>query len=128
MLVNYKGSNILTVERGVGKSKLIFVPGVNVIPDEEWKDVEKNLAGHIKDGKVNPIYKVVKGKDGKEEKSPVTPDEIPNDQLDSVVNEIKSEAQAEKFVASSAKESVRAKAMNRKDAIAKEIQERVENK
>ena len=62
-------------------------------------------------------------KDGKEVKSPATPDEIPNDQIDDVVNELKSEAQADKFVKAATKESVRAKGMNRKEAIKKEVEE-----
>ena len=55
---------------------------------------------------------------------PCKPDEIPNDKLDGVVNEIQSESQADKFVEASTKESVRAKGMNRKNAIAKELKER----
>ena len=80
------------------------------------------LEGHIKRGLVVPIEKVTK-KDGKEVKSPATPDEIPNDQIDDVVNELKSEAQADKFVKAATKESVRAKGMNRKEAIKKEVEE-----
>lgn len=127
MLVNYKKANILVVELGVGKSKLVLIPGINVLDDKVWQEAEKNLADHIKAGLVKPIYKVTKktGKDGKETeiKEPVTPDEIPNDQVDAVVNEIQSEKEADKFIKASSKESVRAKAANRKNAIAKEIED-----
>lgn len=127
MLVNYKKANMLTCPLGDGKPKLVLIPGINVLSDEIWKQAEKTLADHIKRGLIVPIYKVVKnkGKDGKEteEKSPVTPDEIPNDQLDDVVNEIQSEAQADKFVEAATKESVRAKAMNRKTKIREELAE-----
>lgn len=129
MLVNYKNANVLTAEIGKGKKKLILVPGINVIEDDDWSAAEKSLEGHIKAGKVVPIYKTetkkVKGKDGKEVetevKSPVAPDEIPNDQIDGVVSEIKSKTQADKFVRASNKESVRAKAENRKKDIDAEI-------
>jgi hypothetical protein len=128
MLVNYKKANIMAIEIGVGKSKLVLVPGVNVLDDTIWKDAEKNLESQIKAGTVVPIYKVTKktGKDGKETetKEPVTPDEIPNNQLDSVINEIQSENEADKFINASTKESVRAKAANRKNAIAKEIEDK----
>ena len=128
MLVNYKKANIMAVEIGVGKSKLILVPGVNVLDDTIWKEAEKNLANQIKAGTVVPIYKVTKktGKDGKETeiKESVTPDEIPNNQLDSVINEIQSENEADKFINASTKESVRAKAANRKNAISKEIEDK----
>ena len=60
---------------------------------------------------------------GKEVKNPATPDEIPNDQIDDVVNALKSEAQADKFVKAATKESVRAKGMNRKEAIIMEVEE-----
>lgn len=120
MLVNYKNANVLTAEMGVGKAKLILVPGINVLDDKQWEDAEKTLEGHIKRGLIVPIYKVTK-KDGKEVKSPCTPDDIPNEQIDEVVGAIASEAQADKFVEASAKESVRAKAMNRKNKIAEEI-------
>ena len=73
-------------------------------------------------GLYQPEAGIIK-KDGKEVKSPATPDEIPNDQIDEVVNEIKSEAQADKFVKAATKESVRAKGMNRKEAIKKEVEE-----
>lgn len=123
MLVNYKNANVLTAEMGVGKSKLILVPGINVLDDKQWEDAEKTLEGHIKRGLIVPIYKVTK-KDGKEIKSSCTPDDIPNEQIDEVVDAIASEAQADKFVKASNKESVRAKAMNRKDAIKKELEEK----
>lgn len=131
MLVNYKNSNIITCSVGEGKPKFVLVPGLNVVEDSLWVDAEKSLADHIKKGLIIPIYKVTKskGKDGKEteEKSPVTPDEIPNDQLDAVVDSIQSEAQADKFVESATKESVRAKGMNRKNKI-KEQTAKMENK
>lgn len=123
MLVNYKNANVLTAEMGIGKAKLILVPGINVLDDNQWEDAEKTLEGHIKRGLIVPIYKVGK-KDGKDVKSPVTPDEIPNEQIDEVVDAIASEAQADKFVKASTKESVRAKAMNRKDAIKKELEKK----
>ena len=127
MLLNYEKANILTVELGIGKPKLILVPGINVLDDKIWAEAEKNLAGHIKAGLVTPIYKVTKkkDKDGKETetKEPVTPDEIPNDQVDAVVSKIQSENEADKFIKASSKESVRAKAANRKNAIAKEIED-----
>lgn len=123
MLVNYKNANVLTAEMGTGKLKLILVPGINVLDDKQWEAAEKTLESHIKRGLIVPIYKVTK-KDGKDVKSPVTPDEIPNEQIDEVVDAIASEAQADKFVKASTKESVRAKAMNRKDAIKKEIEKK----
>lgn len=132
MLVNYKNTNILTAHVGEGKPKLILVPGINVVDDKVWKDAEPTLADHIKRGLVVPIYKVskTKGKDGKETevKEPVSPDEIPNDKLDDIVNEIQSEAQADKFLEKSAKESVRAKAANRKNKIAEETKAMDEKK
>lgn len=128
MLVNYKNANMLVVEMGNGKQKLMLVPGINVIDDKVWDGAKATLDAKIKAGIVVPVYKVeiVKGKDGKETEvnKPCTPDEIPNDKLDGVVNEIQSEAQADKFVEASAKESVRAKGMNRKNAIAKELKDR----
>ena len=122
MLVNYKNANVLAAECGKGEPKLILVPGLNVVDDAHWEKAKGTLEGHIKRGLVVPIEKVTK-KDGKEVKSPATPDEIPNDQIDEVVNEIKSEAQADKFVKAATKESVRAKGMNRKEAIKKEVEE-----
>lgn len=126
MLVNYKKENVLTVECGKGEPKLVLVPGVNVIPDAHWEKAKANLADKIKGGSVVPIEKVTKDKDGKEKKAYATPDEIPNEQIDDVVNAIQSEAQADKFVKASTKESVRAKAMNRKNDIAKELKDRAE--
>ena len=123
MLVNYKNANILVVEMGNGKQKLMLVPGINVLDDKVWEGAKATLDTKIKDGVVVPIYKTTK-KDGKEIEEPCKPDEIPNDKLDGVVNEIQSESQADKFVEASTKESVRAKGMNRKNAIAKELKER----
>lgn len=123
MLVNYKKNNVLTVERGKGVPKLVLVPGINVISDDDWKKVEETLSLHIKKGSVVPIYKVSK-KGDKEVKEPCTPDEIPNNQLGDVVNEIQSEAQADLFVEVSTKESIRAMAMNRKLEIAEELKNR----
>ena len=123
MLVNYKVANMMIVEMGEGKQKLKLEPGINVIDDSVWEDAKKNLADKIKAGVVVPIYKTTK-KDGKEIEEPCKPDEIPNDKIDAVVEEIQSEAQADKFVASATKESVRAKGMNRKNKIAKELEER----
>ena len=123
MLVNYKVANMMIVELGEGKQKLKLEPGINVIDDAVWEDAKKNLADKIKAGVVVPIYKTTK-KDGKEIEEPCKPDEIPNDKIDAVVEEIQSEAQADKFVASATKESVRAKGMNRKNKIAKELEER----
>ena len=123
MLVNYKVANMMIVELGEGKQKLKLEPGINVIEDSVWEDAKKNLADKIKAGVVVPIYKTTK-KDGKEIEEPCKPDEIPNDKIDAVVEEIQSEAQADKFVASATKESVRAKGMNRKNKIAKELEER----
>ena len=94
-----------------------------MIEDKHWEQAKKNLADHIKNGVVVPIEKVTKDKEGKEKKTYATPDEIPNDQIDDVVNEIKSETQADNFVKASQKESVRAKAMNRKADIKKEVEE-----
>ncbi len=144
MLVNYKNANMLVVEMGEGKLKLMLVPGINVIDDNVWEGAKSTLDAKVKAGIVVPIYKVgkkkvkeeVKGKDGsvsekeveKEVELPCSPDEIPNDKLDAVVNEIQSEAQADKFVEASAKESVRAKGMNRKNAIAKELKVRENSK
>lgn len=128
MLVNYKNANMLVVEMGEGKQKLMLVPGINVIDDAVWESAKKTLEGKIKKGDVVPVYKVeiVKGKDGKETEvaKPCTPDEIPNDKIDDVIDEIQSEAQADKFVEASTKESVRAKGMNRKNKIAKDLEER----
>lgn len=123
MLVNYKNANMLVVEMGNGKQKLMLVPGINVLDDKVWEGAKATLDAKIKDGVVVPIYKTTK-KDGKEIEEPCKPDEIPNDKLDGVVNEIQSEAQADKFVEASTKESVRAKGMNRKNAIAKELKDR----
>lgn len=123
MLVNYKVANMMIVELGEGKQKLKLEPGINVIEDSVWEDAKKTLDTKIKSGVVVPIYKTTK-KDGKEIEEPCKPDEIPNDKIDAVVNEIQSEAQADKFVEASTKESVRAKGMNRKNAIAKELKDR----
>ena len=123
MLVNYKVVNMMIVELGEGKQKLKLEPGINVIEDSVWEDAKKTLDAKIKSGVVVPIYKTTK-KDGKEIEEPCKPDEIPNDKIDAVVEEIQSEAQADKFVASATKESVRAKGMNRKNKIAKELEER----
>lgn len=123
MLVNYKVANMMIVELGEGKQKLKLEPGINVIEDSVWEDAKKTLADKVKAGVVVPIYKTTK-KDGKEIEEPCKPDEIPNDKIDAVVEEIQSEAQADKFVASATKESVRAKGMNRKNKIAKELEER----
>lgn len=122
MLVNYKVANMMIVELGEGKQKLKLEPGINVIEDSVWEDAKKTLDAKIKSGVVVPIYKTTK-KDGKEIEEPCKPDEIPNDKIDAVVEEIQSEAQADKFVASATKESVRAKGMNRKNKIAKELEE-----
>ena len=119
---------MLIVELGEGKQKLKLEPGINVIDDAVWESSKKTLEGKIKKGDVVPVYKVeiVKGKDGKETEvaKPCTPDEIPNDKIDDVIDEIQSEAQADKFVEASTKESVRAKGMNRKNKIAKDLEER----
>ena len=123
MLVNYKNANMLVVEMGNGKPKLKIIPGINVLDEDVWDGAKATLDAKIKDGVVVPIYKTTK-KDGKEIEEPCKPDEIPNDKLDGVVNEIQSEAQADKFVEASTKESVRAKGMNRKNAIAKELKDR----
>ena len=123
MLVNYKVANMMIVELGEGKQKLKLEPGINVIEDSVWEDAKKTLDAKIKSGVVVPIYKTTK-KDGKEIEEPCKPDEIPNDKIDAVVEEIQSEAQADKFIASATKESVRAKGMNRKNKIAKELEER----
>ena len=123
MLVNYKVANMMIVDLGEGKQKLKLEPGINVIEDSVWEDAKKTLDTKIKSGVVVPIYKTTK-KDGKEIEEPCKPDEIPNDKIDAVVEEIQSEAQADKFVASATKESVRAKGMNRKNKIAKELEER----
>lgn len=123
MLVNYKVANMLIVELGEGKQKLKLEPGINVIEDSVWEDAKKTLDAKIKSGVVVPIYKTTK-KDGKEIEEPCKPDEIPNDKIDAVVEEIQSEAQADKFVASATKESVRAKGMNRKNKIAEELKDR----
>jgi len=123
MLVNYKIANMLIVEMGEGKQKLKLEPGINVIEDSVWEDAKKTLDAKIKSGVVVPIYKTTK-KDGKEIEEPCKPDEIPNDKIDAVVEEIQSEAQADKFVASATKESVRAKGMNRKNKIAEELKDR----
>ena len=123
MLVNYKVANMMIVELGEGKQKLKLEPGLNVIEDSVWEDAKKTIDAKIKSGVVVPIYKTTK-KDGKEIEEPCKPDEIPNDKIDAVVEEIQSEAQADKFVASATKESVRAKGMNRKNAIAKELKDR----
>lgn len=123
MLVNYKVANMMIVELGEGKQKLKLEPGINVIEDSVWEDAKKTLDAKIKSGVVVPIYKTTK-KDGKEIEEPCKPDEIPNDKIDAVVEEIQSEAQADKFVEASSKESVRAKGMNRKNKIAKELEER----
>ena len=123
MLVNYKVANMMIVELGEGKQKLKLEPGINVIEDSVWEDAKKTLDAKINYGVVVPIYKTTK-KDGKEIEEPCKPDEIPNDKIDAVVEEILSEAQADKFVAASTKESVRAKGMNRKNQIAKELEER----
>lgn len=123
MLVNYKVANMMIVELGEGKQKLKLEPGINVIEDSVWEAAKKTLDDKIKSGVVVPIYKTTK-KDGKEIEEPCKPDEIPNDKIDAVVEEIQSEAQADKFVEASSKESVRAKGMNRKNKIAKELEER----
>jgi len=123
MLVNYKVANMMIVELGEGKQKLKLEPGINVIEDSVWEDAKKTLDAKIKSGVVVPIYKTTK-KEGKEIEEPCKPDEIPNDKIDSVVEEIQSEAQADKFVASATKESVRAKGMNRKNKIAEELKDR----
>ena len=123
MLVNYKVANMMIVELGEGKQKLKLEPGINVIEDSVWEDAKKTLDAKIKSGVVVPIYKTTK-KDGKEIEEPCKPDEIPNDKIDAVVEEIQSEAQADKFVASASKESVRAKGMNRKNKIAEELKDR----
>ena len=123
MLVNYKNANMLVVEMGNGKQKLMLVPGINVLDDKVWEGAKATLDAKIKDGIVVPIYKTTK-KDGKEIEEPCKPDEIPNDKIDAVVEEIQSEAQADKFVASATKESVRAKGMNRKNKIAEELKDR----
>ena len=123
MLVNYKVANMMIVELGEGKQKLKLEPGINVIEDSVWEDAKKTLDTKIKSGVVVPIYKTTK-KEGKEIEEPCKPDEIPNDKIDAVVEEIQSEAQADKFVASATKESVRAKGMNRKNKIAEELKDR----
>lgn len=144
MLVNYKVANMIIVEMGEGKQKLKLEPGINVIDDALWEGAKKTLESKIKAGLIVPIYKMgkkkvkeeVKGKDGsvsekeveKEVELPCSPDEIPNDKLDAVVDEIQSEAQADKFVEASAKESVRAKGMNRKNKIAEELKNRENSK
>ena len=144
MLVNYKVANMMIVEMGEGKQKLKLEPGINVIDDALWEGAKKTLESKVKAGLIVPIYKMgkkkvkeeVKGKDGsvsekeveKEVELPCSPDEIPNDKLDAVVEEIQSEAQADKFVEASAKESVRAKGMNRKNKIAEELKNRENSK
>lgn len=127
MLVNYKVANMMIVEMGEGKQKLKLEPGINVIEDALWEGAKKTLESKVKAGLIVPIYKTTK-KDGKEVEEPCKPDDIPNDKLDAVVEEIQSEAQADKFVEASAKESVRAKGMNRKNKIAEELKNRENSK
>lgn len=133
MLVNNKAARVITIARGEGLTKCILVPGLNTIPDDMWNDnVKKALQGHIASGIVIPIYKVekqkVKGDDGKEKtvevNAPCSPDDIPSDKLDGVVNEIMSEDQADKFESAATKDVVKNKALNRKKAIAKENENR----
>lgn len=137
MLVNNKAARVITIDRGEGMPKTILVPGMNVIPDEYWTGkVEDSLKDHIKRGVIVPIYKVekqkVKDKDGKEKtvdaNVPCTPDEIPTDKLDDVVNELKSEDQCDKFEKASKKELTRVKAANRKKEIHDELESRKEEK
>ena len=123
MLVNYKVANMMIVEMGEGKQKLKLEPGINVIEESVWEAAKKTLDDKIESGVVVPIYKTTK-KDGKEIKEPCKPDEIPDDKVDAVVEEIQSESQADKFYKASTKESVRAKAMNRKNRIAEDIKDR----
>ena len=123
MIVNYKNANMLVVEMGNGKPKLMLIPGVNVLDENVWEAAKATLDAKIKAGIVVPIYKTTK-KDGKEIEEPCKPDEIPDDKIDGVVNEIQSEAQADKFYKACKKESVRAKVMNRKLDITKELKER----
>ena len=65
MLVNYKNANMLVVEMGEGKQKLMLVPGINVIDDKVWEGAKSTLDAKVKAGIVVPIYKTTK-KDGKE--------------------------------------------------------------
>ena len=137
MLVNNKAARVITVDCGEGLPKTILVPGVNVIDEKQWNEkVKASLADHIKKGVIVPIYKVekqkVKGEDGKEKTVDVnvscTPDEIPTDKLDDVVNELKSEDQCDKFEKNSKKELPRVKAQNRKKEIHDELETRKETK
>ena len=64
MLVNYKNANMLVVEMGNGKQKLMLVPGINVLDDKVWEGAKATLDAKIKAGIVVPIYKTTK-KDGK---------------------------------------------------------------
>ena len=43
MLVNYKNANMLVVEMGEGKQKLMLVPGINVIDDKVWEGAKSTL-------------------------------------------------------------------------------------
>ena len=75
MLVNYKNANMLVVEMGEGKQKLMLVPGINVIDDKGWEGAKSTLDAKVKAGIVVPIYKTTK-KDGKEVEEPCKPDDI----------------------------------------------------
>ena len=75
MLVNYKNANMLVVEMGEGKQKLMLVPGINVIDDKVWEGAKATLDAKVKAGIVVPIYKTTK-KDGKEIEEPCKPDDI----------------------------------------------------
>ena len=50
MLVNYKNANMLVVEMGDGKQKLMLVPGINVLDDKVWEGAKATLDAKIRQG------------------------------------------------------------------------------
>lgn len=149
MLVDQTKSNILVIpilaKDGIAVDKVILQPGINDIPDDQWKAARVHIESKIKSGEVEELYAKVEKKkvtktvgEDPETKKPIkeeveeiviTATEFRKLSIDKAIKVVKRTVSLEtlqKWNKKEGRDSVKAEIMNRIDLVEKYGEEKKE--
>lgn len=117
MIINFRKARCLVAARK-SKGSLTIVPGVNILDDKDWEDIQDSLKDRTGEGKdITTVVKVSKGPGGKDVVTPVKVNELDPVQAETLIQSVASLDVIKKWLKLDSRDGVRAQLFERQAEI-----------